>query len=182
MRKLQLLLVSLLFTLQSCHTQDKEVQKSKIDEFSSATGKIIKFTDYKAETLKISYGVVETKIRKFTVDNNDKFFFQISKETKYSTKTASIAYEDLLEVNKALGVLKKSITSDETSNPDYIENKFVTDDGFQIGYYVSKGKASWYISLERYGSDNSIFIKDLDNLELVLNDAIAKIESQKNNN
>lgn len=179
MKKLQLILVSLLFIFHSCYSQEKEVQKTKIDEFSSATGEIIKYTDYEAETLSISYGVVKTKIRKFSISDNTKFFFQISKKGKYSTKKASIAYEDLLEVNKAINVLKASIISDEASNPSYFENKFVSDDGFQVGYYVSKGKASWYISLEKYGSDNSIFIKDLDNLESVLNDAIEKIKVLK---
>ena len=71
------------------------MQKTKIDEFSSATGEIIKYTDYEAETLSISYGVVNTKIRKFSISDNTKFFFQISKKGKYSTKKASIAYEDL---------------------------------------------------------------------------------------
>ena len=179
MRKLQLLLVSLLFTFQFCYSQEKEVQKTKIDEFSSATGEIVKFIDYEAKELKISYGVVETKLRKFSAGDRTEFFFILSKDTKYSTKKASIAYEDLLEVNKALSVLKKSVALDESSNPSYIENKFITDDGFQIGYFVSKGKASWYISLEKYGSDNSIFIKDLDNLESVLKDAIEKIKVLK---
>ena len=30
-----------------------------------------------------------------------------------------------------------------SANPDYLENRFVTNDGFEIGYYVSKGKANW---------------------------------------
>lgn len=38
--------------------------------------------------------------------------------------------------------LKAEVEKDIAANPDYLENKFVTVDGFQVGYYVSKeGKA-----------------------------------------
>ena len=47
-----------------------------------------------------------------------------------------------------------------------MENKFVTVDGFQVGYYVSGGKATWYSKLEKYGSDATIFI---DSGETLLN-------------
>ena len=56
--------------------------------------------------------------------------------------------------------MKTEVDNDVATNPDYLENKFVTSDGFQIGYYVDQGKTKWYLKLEKYGSDNTIFIND----------------------
>ena len=47
-----------------------------------------------------------------------------------------------------LAKLVAEADTDCSANPDYLENRFVTNDGFEIGYYVSKGKASWYMKLE----------------------------------
>jgi len=64
-------------------------------------------------------------------------------------------------------------------NPDYLETKFVTADGFQVGYYVEKGKISWYLILEKYGSDNSVFVNQSDGIEIAFRDAQKKIEELK---
>ena len=65
------------------------------------------------------------------------------------------------------------------SEGDYLENKFVTDDGFQIGYYIKNEKAIWYITLEKYGSDNNIFIRDLNEVESSFIEAKNKIDILK---
>ena len=39
-----------------------------------------------------------------------------------------------------------------------------------------KGKAAWYISLEKYGSDKTLFIKDLEQIGLNFLEAKNKIE------
>jgi hypothetical protein len=75
------------------------------------------------------------------------------KEGKYSNTTASIEYTDLIEVLKALKALQNEVNNDILANPDYLENKFVTVDGFQVGYYIDKGTVHWYVRLEKYGSD-----------------------------
>ena len=62
------------------------------------------------------------------------------KSGQYSTNTASIEYSDLLEVIKALKTLQSEEPKDVASNPDYLENKFITVDGFQVGYFVDKVK------------------------------------------
>ena len=85
----------------------------------------------------------------------------------------------MLEVLKALVVLKLEVEKDIATTPDYLENKFVTVDGFQIGYYVSNGKSTWYIKLEKYGSDNTLFIDNVDTIEAALIQAKAKIDELK---
>ena len=176
---------TIVFTLISLTTfaQDakKEVQKieTKMDLFSSKTGTIIKFIDTKLSPMKTSYSNLETRIRKVVGNEESHYFYQIEKQAQYSNPTALIEYSDLLEIIKAFNVLKAEIDKDMKSNPDYLENKFTTEDGFQLGYYVSNGKLVWYIRLEKYGSDNTVFIKDVQTLETSLLEAKNKIEELK---
>jgi hypothetical protein len=64
-------------------------------------------------------------------------------------------------------------------NPDYLENKFVTSDGFSLGCYVSKGELVWYAVLEKYSSDCTIFLKNVETIVNTLNNAKNKIELLK---
>lgn len=159
--------------------KEAETIKTKMDVFASKTGSITKFVDSKLPNLKASFGSAETRIRKITNGTSSAFFYQIVKEGKYSNSTASIEYSDLIEVLKALKALKAEVTNDVSASPDYMENKFVTVDGFQIGYYVSGGKASWYIKLEKYGSDNTLFIDNGETIETAFTEAKNKIDELK---
>lgn len=159
--------------------KDAKVFETKMDKFSSKTGTFSKFIDTQLPNLKLSYGSVETRIRKLISGTESLYFYQIEKKGQYSNSTASIEYSDLLEVIKALKTLKQDIEKDVASNPDYLENKFITVDGFQIGYYVDKGKSSWYIKLEKYGSDSTLFVKDGLTIESTFDEAKTKIEDLK---
>jgi len=170
----------LLFFTMAVFGQNAKEANTKMDVFASKTGVIIKFVDYSLPNLSHTYGAAETKVRKLISGGDIGYFYQISYKGQYDTKTASIAYEDLLEVIKAIQTLKTEFSTDQTSNPDYLENKFVTDDGFQLGYYVSSGKIKWYLVLEKYGSGNTIFINDVMTIETAFNVAKDKIESLKN--
>lgn len=170
------MIVSYTFTL----AQDVKNEETKIDAFASKTGTIIKFIDYSLPNIKLTMGTfAETKVRILISGSDTLYFYQIEKATQYSTKTASIEYSDLLEVTKALALLKEASITDLALNPDYLENKFVTEDGAQIGYYVSSGVIKWYIKLEKYGSDTTIFINDFAIIEAAFNGAKIKIEELK---
>ena|SRR5690554_5987285 len=172
-------------TIMSVATYGQDVKKeaenikTKMDVFASKTGSITKFVDTKLPNLKATYGSAQTRIRKITNGTTSAFFYQIEKEGKYSSNTASIEYSDLTEILKALKVLKTDVANDVSANPDYMENKFVTVDGFQVGYFISGGKASWYIKLEKYGSDNTLFIDNGDTIETAFTDAKNKIDELK---
>ena len=180
MKKKSTIILALLLGFLSLFAQDAkkeaEIVKTKMDMFSSKTGTITKFIDTKLPILKTTYAGAETKIRKIINGTNSTYFYQIVKEGKYSNSTASIEYNDLLEVLKALVALKSELEKDINSNPDYLENKFVTVDGFQVGYYVSGGKALWYLKLEKYGSDNKLFIDNGEIIEIAFNEAKNKID------
>ena len=160
--------------------KDAKTIETKMEAFASKTGTITKFTDVKLANLKTAYEVTEARVRKVNSGMNTSYFFQIEKTGKYSNPTASIEYSDLIEVIKALKTLLLEVDKDLLNKPDYLENKFVTVDGFQIGYYVSKEKATWYMKLEKYGTENTVFINDVTTIDSAFNEAKTKIEEQKN--
>lgn len=160
--------------------KEAEKPETKMEKFASRTGVITKFTDSNLSNLKSSYTVAETRIRKLNSGETISYFYQIEKPGKYGSSTASIEYSDLLEVIKAFNSLKSEVDSDVSLNPDYLENKFITEDGFQLGYYVNKEKVTWYIKLEKYGTDKTLFIKDLEQIEANFIEAKNKIEELKN--
>lgn len=160
--------------------KDIKVAETKMEVFASKTGTIVKIIDINLSGLKLSYGgIAETRIRKIISGNESRYFYQVENEGKYSSNTASIEQSDLLEIIKAIKTLKSEVEKDIASNPNYLENRFATIDDFQIGYFVSKGKVQWFLKLEKYGSDNTIFIKDADDLEASFNNAKEKIEELK---
>jgi hypothetical protein len=169
----------MLLTLHFAFAQDRknEGTETKMEAFGSKTGTITKFVDFKMPSLKLFLGeVAETRVRKVIVGNDLKYFYLIEKESKNANTTAAIEYTDLLEVIKALAILKNEAMADQASKPDYLENKFVTSDGFQLGYYITEGKGKWYMKFDRYGSDNTVFINDVQTIEASLNAAKIKIE------
>jgi hypothetical protein len=179
--KLSFLLLILSSAIACAQAVKKEVQtpETKMDGFSSKTGTFSRFIDARLPPLKSSYSSAETRIRKLMSGTESLYFYQIEKTGQYANSTASIEYTDLLEVIKALRSLKADMEKDMTGSADYLENKFVTVDGFQVGYYVEKGKGTWYLKLEKYGSDNTLFIKDQKSIEGAFNEAKAKIEELK---
>lgn len=159
-----------------------EKEKTKMDVFAYKTGVIVKFIDYNLPDIKSSFGVVvNTRIRKVISGTIINYFFQIEKSGQYGKSIASIEYSDLIEASKALQSLKIELDKDLLINSDYLENKFTTIDGFKIGYYIQKGKIGWYLSLEKSGSDNTVFVKDVLLIEDSFKDAINKIEELKKN-
>lgn len=175
-------LTALLFSIASFSQDIKnenEEAKTKMESFTSKTGVITKFTDTNLSNLKSSYTVSETRVRKVNSGDMEKYFFQIEKPGKYDNATASIEYSDLLELIKALNSLKNEVEVDISNNPDYLENKFITEDGFQLGYFIKNGKTTWYIRLEKYGSDKTLFIKNLSDIESNFLEAKNKIEALK---
>lgn len=159
MKKTLVVAISLIASVNLFAQQQTTTPKteSKFESFSSKSGTIVTFTDYPTDGLKRRFGKGETSVRKVTNGSNEsRYYFKITNEGQYSTSTAVIEYSDLLEILKAISVLKQSEVKDIT-NPNYTESKFRTSDGFEIGYYVSSGKSNWYLQLERIGRDNTIF-------------------------
>jgi hypothetical protein len=177
MKKILLILLCVPLIGLGQNKNEENKQLSKMELFTSKTGSIIKYIDYSVTDIKGIYSTGEAKVRKVIVGESIGYFFQISKKGKYSTVTASIEYSDLLELIKAINRLKEDYILDAISQGDYLENKFVTDDGFQIGYYIRNEKTGWYITLEKYSSDNNIFIGEITDVESSFIEAKNKIDT-----
>ena len=156
MKKFGILFLLLSISISSLAQDDSEKVQTKFEQLASRTGKLSKFFDVTMP--KLSY--LETSVRVVLGENENTYFYRIEKPETSATisKIAMIEYSDLVEINKALTKLLNDVDADCALNPDYLENRFITEDGFRIGYYVDKGKANWFIRLERYGK-STVFIK-----------------------
>lgn len=155
MKKL-IISLALILPLLSYAQDDTEKKQTKFEQFISKTGKISKFLDVNMPKL----GYLETSIRIVMGEEKNAYFYRIEKPETSTTNSriAMIEYSDLVEINKALTKLLSEDEADCASNPDYLENRFITEDGFKIGYYVDKGRANWFITLEKY-SKSTVFLK-----------------------
>ena len=172
---MKLFLIFLITCLSIVFPQD-EKSITKMDKFVSNTGQIMTLENFKLPALKSKYSNLEVKVRRATSQDEISFFLMITKPDKYSGKTGSIAEEDLEEIINALNVLiEKSKTVKKVS--DYLETKFTTDDGFEVGYYIDK-KPVWFIKLERYGS-STVFFDNYNQIKTTMSLALAKIKELK---
>lgn len=175
------LMMALMMPLVSNAQNDAAKKLTKFEQITSKTGRISKFVDVNMPSISQSFmGSLSTSVRTVMGEQNNSYFYRIEEaETSRSiSHIAMIEYSDLVEINKALAKLVAEVDADCSANPDYLENRFVTNDGFQIGYYVSKGKASWYMKLERY-SNSTVFVKNAESLTTNFLDAQKKIEELK---
>jgi len=175
------MLLSINIVFAQDNQKESETTETKMEAFTSRTGVITKSIDYKLPSMKLFLGEpAQTRIRKVMSGLETRYFYVVEKQGKASTSTGSIEYNDLLQVTKVLETLKDEALHDLSSRPDYAENKYVTDDGFQFGYYITEGKSKWYIKLEQDGTDNTLFINDVQTIESSFKEAKYKIEAIKN--
>ena len=146
-------------------------------------GTVIKFVDKKVN--KIIYYLqsrgIDCSIRTFYNNGGNTYFVVL--EPPFVTggvKSIGIEYSDLLEVNKAIDKFFKEVDSDCASDPDYLENKFITEDGFKIGYYVDKGKAHWFVDFDISSPSSFLEIKKPYEFAKGLKDVQNEIEKMKN--
>ena len=151
MKKMLLIFLALTLSCLAIHAQqDKNTEKqiTKFEEFSSKTGVIVKYTDVTLpDRLPMNRGVVlYTSIRTIMIGSENVYFYRLY--TYGDGYTAWIEYSDLVKINKAVSRLVADVDADVAANPEYLENKFMTSDGFEVGYYVSKQKVTWYLKLK----------------------------------
>ncbi|HWR34018.1 MAG TPA: hypothetical protein VN451_10840 [Chitinophagaceae bacterium] len=160
--------------------RDVKNTETKMEAFTSKTGVLVKFIDTYLPDLTLSYGsIVKTRIRKMISGTEVQFFYQIEHPVNNSSNTASIEYADLPDVIKAIRSLKAEVPKDIALDPDYLENKFTTADGFQLSYDVSNGKASWFIKFENKDSVKPVVVNDINKIETAFAQAKTKIEDLK---
>ena len=173
-----MIFICALLLTNTVYPQEKN-ELSRIDKIISEAGKIIRYDDYKLPDIKGSYGEgkLEVKVRVVNTGSTPySYFVLISRKTKYDTKRASISEEELTDVIEAFdSLVKMSITESTTSS--YANIKYVSEEGFQMGYYVDEKRNShWFVTLEKYGTGNTFFLKKPEELKEVLLAAQKKIK------
>lgn len=153
----------------SMYSQDVDNQsskeKTKMEQFISDTGMSIKLIDTVVDGLVGNYMFTSYKsencVREVVKGNESKYFYRIERKAKDGDGgCAFIEYEDLKEIINAIKSMRDDIKTDVLKKADYLENKFMTDDYFVVGYYVKKKKVTWFIRLEKYGSNKYLYFND----------------------
>lgn len=157
-----------------------------------------KFKDYKMDNVtgKVGSGllavnyIVHAEVREVIINNESSFFLRLTYQASgYSERVAFIAYEDVIEIDKALSELINQSTTDSTGDATYLENKFKTKDNFHIGYYIQKNvskkgeesnELKWYIDLDSRYNHSTAFFPNPDGLKALFSTAIQKMNELKN--
>ena len=147
-------------------------KETKYDRFFSNYGSFLRFAQYKLPKFDFQKDWInETSIREFIdVNSGEKSYF-LRIRSGYPRQTESIAYEDLIKIIDAIKQLKAQFAKDSQVG-DYLEFRFTTDDGMQIGYYYSDNKPTWFMTVK---DDVRYFKKDF-NFEEAFENAKMKIE------
>lgn len=182
MKKLLTLLTLMLMLpmVTFAQVQEKKPQTT-FEKFTSSLGIMMKFVDYGLPNVKSDYSEAKAIVRKVIKNNESQCFLRIS-FTDYNSQAhcAFIAYNDVVELKKALDELKKQVVNEVIGEAYYLENKFTTRDNLEIGYYISKDKSgekvpSWVITID----NESLFFKDASVLSTLFDNAIQKMNAVK---
>lgn len=169
------LVIILLVTSSFLFPQDEE-ELTRMEKIVSNTGQILKLENFILPDIVAYNEKLHVKVRRATMGREAAYDLLLTKEDKYGAKSVAIAEEDLKEVLYAFQDLIVQSAS-ESSSADYLENKFTTDDGFQIGY--AKGSSiTWFVMFDRYGKSTVLF-DNPDGIKNALANAIFKIEELK---
>lgn len=145
--------------------EKKTDAQTKFEAFSSRIGVICRFRDYNLPRIDLiqtnEATIAIPSVRVVTLGHEEKkFFFHIEMVTEYHSDSATIEYSDFQEMLMAFDTLQSCEIEDSRERPDYLENHFVTEDGFKIGYYISGGKTVWFLNLSRYGTKSSLYMNE----------------------
>lgn len=147
------------------------------------------FIDYPISTIDIqakNYSHIDSFVRKVDTGDEMQFYYvlkAVSRDSYVSTLSSIlISYKDLEKINSALKVLLVKEDNDwkqGIAEIGYIENKYVTENGFGIGYCVNNGRLEWFIESDYYGAINGWRLEDriIDNKAFSINNGRILEES-----
>ena len=197
MKKILLIIAMLLPVAVFAQEETVSSKQTTFEKFTSPIGKIVKFKDYELPTLESKFGSgflsttysVQVGIREVIVDNDKSLFLHLTYQAyEKPERNAFIAFNDVIEIDKALDELIKQKVSDTTGEASYLENKFKTIDDFMIGYYISKNVSKkgevtydnrWYIDLDNRYNYSTAFFNAPDELSKMFKSAIARMNELK---
>lgn len=169
------LLTTMMSNAQETNTTEKANSKkieTKYDKYVSNYGTFLRFAEYNMPKLNLQGDWInETKIREFIDVNTGKKDYFVRIRSGYPYNVESIAYSDLEKILDAISKLKQTFSEDSQVG-NYLEFRFTSEDGMQIGYYYSDNKPTWFITID---GNTRYFKKDFD-FEQAFKDMASKIE------
>ena len=124
-------------------------------------------------------------VRRVDVGDETQYYF-VLKDISIDTRTSilssfvsMISTEDLEKINNALKILLVKEENDRKlgiTEIDYVENKYVTENGFKIGYCIDNGKLEWFVEFDYFAAINGWNVQDrvVDNKTFILNNYNGK--------
>lgn len=162
----------------------KDEHKDKMELFASETGISTKLIYYKLERLVGNKGVphgVDADVLEVIKNGETKYFYRLrSRLTGVDNAIASVEYSDLKIVRHAIESLEKEIAIDVNNQSDVTMNYFTTEDYFRVGYYIKKNKVTWFIELDRLGTNREVEFLSNEPIIRSIDEAISKIEMLSN--
>ena len=139
---------------------------------SSSDRTLVRVVEHEQPSIHTKFGdYIQTKINEFTADSTS-YIFEIVKD---ECTSIMINYDELKAINDKLPEIVYSSEEDLIGDYKFVEFKYVSDSGFQLGYYVRRSKISWFLSFGESKQD-IIYLRNKEELIEVLVGAQSTIE------
>ncbi len=157
---------------------DEQRNLTKLENLISAKGKLVRTVSHDLEATHSETNVLSAQVMVVDTGDSVAYFLLLAKEREDDEVVAAIAEADIKALSKAIISLKAASLVDVYLNADHVQNIFVTDDNFTIGYFVLDSSLTWFIALDEY-SDELEYFDDVSVIENLLTSAEDKIKEIK---
>ncbi len=157
---------------------DDKNELTKLQNLVSEKGRLIRTVSHDLKTLQSNANALNAQITIVDSGGGAEYFLQLNRETEYEDDIAAISESDIKELSKALDSLKKASQVDVYLDADHVQNIFVTEDNFKIGYFVLDASLTWFIEFDEY-NDELEYFSDVVILESLFEEAQEKIKELK---
>ncbi len=157
---------------------DDKNELTKMQRIVSEKGSLIRTVSHDLKALQSSANALSAQITIIDSGNGAEYFLQLIRETEYEDDIAAISENDIYGLSEALESLKKASQVDVYLDADHVQNIFVTEDYFKVGYFVLDAALTWFIEFDEY-SDELEYFGDVVTLEGLFEEAKEKIKELK---
>jgi len=151
--------------------------------------KNVKVEDYELSPIPSPVGLLKAnaRIRKTISSKDTSLLYQIRIYHMSNTSISDININDVLyssltkqdieEAREALTVLLEQSKVDVESKANYIENEYLFENGFSIGYFISKkGNTTWYFTQDNGIREVTFWVKNINEIVKSFSEAKVIIE------
>jgi len=180
MKRVICLFILITSILLLAFTQENIKKDSSYDSFVSQNGQMMKLQDFRLPWMEgIGYSSYQNRIRLVCIDQAEKYYLQIIKDSKTGNIIGSLEYNEIVEMNDAIKILQTQYDNDIARSIEYLENVFINNNGIQVGYIISDLNKGWFIRLDKYKNDSIILFEESLDIIKGLKEALNKIEEIK---